>query len=87
MNKAMDNIIEKDQEAMPQKEVLSPVARHHRNERGKFFLLRNILNLIFIIGAIVGMFVYFFRDEEVGIVIVLGSMSFKMCECVIRLIK
>lgn len=63
--------------------------RHHRRqqERGKFFVLRNILNIIFIIGAIVGMLVYFFKNEEAGIVIVLGAMAFKMCECVIRLVK
>ncbi len=63
--------------------------RHHRSqhERGKFFMLRNILNIIFIIGAIIGMLVYFFKNEEMGIIIVLGAMAFKMCECVIRLIK
>ena len=30
---------------------------------------------------------YFFKNEEIGIVIVLGAMAFKMCECVIRLVK
>ena len=63
--------------------------RHHRapTERGKFFLLRNLLNTVFIIGAALGMIVYFFKNEEVGMVIVLGAMAFKMCECVIRLVK
>lgn len=65
-----------------------PERRHSRpKERGKFFLLRNILNTVFIIGAVVGMLVYFFKNEEVGTIIVLGSMSVKMCECVIRLVK
>ncbi len=50
-------------------------------------MLRNILNIIFIIGAVVGMLCYFFKNEEIGIVIVLGAMAFKMCECVIRLVK
>lgn len=69
--------------------VLHRPERHHRmpQERGKFFLLRNILNIVFIIGAIVGMIVYFFKSDEVGIIIVLGAMAFKMCECVIRLVK
>lgn len=62
--------------------------RHRRAQgRGKFFMLRNILNIIFIIGAVVGMLCYFFKNEEIGIVIVLGAMAFKMCECVIRLVK
>lgn len=61
--------------------------RRRRGDRGKFFVLRNILNIIFIIGAIIGMVVYFFKNEEAGIIIVLGAMAFKMCECVIRLVK
>jgi len=70
--------------------VLVRPTRHHRREekgRGKFFVLRNILNIIFIIGAAVGMLVYFFKNDEVGMIIVLGAMAFKMCECVIRLVK
>lgn len=63
--------------------------RHHRREkeRGKFFVLRNVLNIIFIVGAVIGMLVYFFKNEDAGTVIVLGAMAFKMCECVIRLVK
>lgn len=70
-------------------ETLRRPERHHRSkdERGKFFILRNILNTIFIVGAITGMITYFFKNEEVGKIIVLGSMAFKMCECVIRLVK
>ena len=65
-----------------------PIRRNRRAQgRGKFFMLRNILNIIFIIGAVVGMLCYFFKNEEIGIVIVLGAMAFKMCECVIRLVK
>lgn len=65
------------------------VQRHHRKygERGKFFMLRNILNIVFIIGAIAGMLIYFFKSDEAGTIIVLGAMAFKMCECVIRLVK
>lgn len=78
-----DNNVENTQDTLHRPE------RHRRDEsgRGKFFVLRNILNIIFIISAIIGMLVYFFKNEEVGIVIVLGAMAFKMCECVIRLVK
>ena len=66
-----------------------PERRHRRpqQERGRFFILRNILNIIFIIGAIVGMIAYFFKISDAGTIIVLGTMAFKMCECVIRLVK
>lgn len=65
-----------------------PEKHHSRTkDRGKFFALRNLLNIIFIIGAIVGMIIYFFHDAERGMIIVLGAMAFKMCECVIRLVK
>lgn len=64
-------------------------SRHHRapKEKGKFFWLRNTLNIIFIIGAVVGMFVYFLKSDKAGTIIVMTAMAFKMCECVIRLIK
>ena len=82
----MDNINSNTDNGTTEESTLRMPERHHRRpkERGKFFLLRNI---IFIIGAIVGMLVYFFQNEGVGTVIVLGAMAFKMCECVIRLVK
>ena len=85
----MDNINSNTDTGTTEESNLRMPERHHRRqkERGKFFLLRNILNIIFIIGAIVGMLVYFFQNEGAGTVIVLGAMAFKMCECVIRLVK
>ncbi len=79
-----DNSIQEGTTGFAQK----PERRHSRpKDKGKFFALRNLLNIIFIIGAIVGMIVYFFHDSERGMIIVLGAMAFKMCECVIRLVK
>lgn len=62
---------------------------HHRREDNgdKFFKIRNILNLIFILGAVVGMIFYFFFGKETGIVIILVSMAFKFFECIFRFIK
>ncbi len=78
------NTFEEDSEST----VRRPERRHSRpQERGKFFWLRNLLNIVFIIGAIVGMLVYFFKNDEIGMIIILGAMAFKMCECVIRLVK
>ena len=62
--------------------------RHQANEKQiMIFKLRNILNIIFIIGAIVGMVYYFFFDEYIGTIIILVAMGFKITETSIRLLK
>lgn len=61
-----------------------------KEERRKqrFFRLRQILNTVFIIGAIVGVAMYYFSDvPQTGIIVVLCSMLFKIVECVFRFIK
>jgi len=50
--------------------------------------IRNWLSIIFIIGAIVGMIVYFLNypsNRETGIYIILGSMIFKFIESALRM--
>ena len=66
----------------------------HRHRRGdenegeeKFVMLRQVLNLLFIVGAIVGVAVYFYHSRQQGTAIILGSMVFKFAECVFRLMK
>ena len=49
--------------------------------------LRNILNLIFMVGAIVGVGIYLLGDKTVGTIVVLVAMSFKIVECSLRLIR
>ena len=49
--------------------------------------LRNILNIIFMLGALVGLLVYFYSNHEVGIYIILGAISVKFVECALRIIK
>ncbi|MBM6992606.1 MAG: hypothetical protein I3J02_04995 [Prevotella sp.] len=51
-----------------------------------FFKLRNWLNIIFMIGAIVGVCVYLALDHQTGIIIVLGAMVFKIVETALRFI-
>ncbi|MCQ2244715.1 MAG: hypothetical protein MJZ32_10720 [Bacteroidaceae bacterium] len=61
--------------------------RSRRDEdsmKQKFFLIRNILNTIFIIGAIVGVLLYFFYSNTIGTYVILGAMIFKMAECCFR---
>ncbi len=47
--------------------------------------VRNWLSTIFIIGAIVGLIVYFSYNHETGIYIILGSMIFKFVESALRM--
>lgn len=61
----------------------------HRRENGKdrYLRLRNILNLIFMLGALIGVLVYFQWDKQTGTIIILVSMVFKIVECVFRFMK
>ncbi|RRD02060.1 hypothetical protein EII32_05020 [Prevotella sp. OH937_COT-195] len=65
------------------------IRRTHRKEKDpdRYFVLRNWLNTFFILGAIVGMCIYFFADRDTGTYIVLGSMVLKFVECIFRLMK
>lgn len=61
---------------------------HARNDKQEMiFKLRNILNIIFILGSIFGMIYYFFIDDYIGTFIILGAMAFKITETSIRLLK
>lgn len=59
----------------------------HRNRGDRYIVLRNILNIIFMLGALVGMAVYFKLDHQAGTIVILSSMLFKIVECVFRFIK
>lgn len=67
------------------------IPRHRRGEEykqpDKFFKIRNILNIIFIIGAIAGMIVYFFSSHFAGTIIIIGAMLFKTVECCLRFFR
>lgn len=52
--------------------------------------IRNILNIIFMIGAVVGVILYLQKNEEthqLGLYIILISMCFKIAESSLRMIK
>jgi len=66
--------------------------RHHRradsgDAKGKYFVARNILNILFMIGAVVGMSVYYLSDHTTGIIVILSSMVFKLAECCLRFFR
>ena len=49
--------------------------------------LRNILNIIFMVGAVIGVGIYLLADTFVGTIVVLAAMCFKIVECSLRLIR
>lgn len=52
--------------------------------RKNFLRLRNWLNLVFMIGAVVGVLLYFFADQTVGTIVILVAMVFKIVETALR---
>lgn len=65
--------------------------RHHRREEepapDKTLKARNVLNIIFMLGAIVGVIIYLWVDHNAGVITVLAAMVFKIVECCIRFIR
>lgn len=49
--------------------------------------LRLVLNIIFMVCAVVGVSWYFISDHQTGTIIVLTGMVFKFVELVIRIFK
>lgn len=68
--------------------LVDPSERHHRRRKeAKMLMVRNVLNTIFMIGAIVGV-VYTLKGERtIGIYIVCASMVLKFVESALRLLK
>ncbi|WP_276892500.1 hypothetical protein [Hallella bergensis] len=52
--------------------------------RKNFLRLRNWLNLVFMIGAVAGVLLYFFADQTVGTIVILVAMVFKIVETALR---
>ncbi|MBP5257515.1 MAG: hypothetical protein K6A98_04640 [Prevotella sp.] len=62
--------------------------RHRRPEleAPRYDKLRQWLNIIFMLGAVVGLLFYFFGDRTVGIIVIMAAMVFKFIECALRFI-
>ncbi|MBQ6203687.1 MAG: hypothetical protein IJK46_06280 [Prevotella sp.] len=61
--------------------------RGSEQEEDRFLMLRQILNLLFMVGAAAGLAVYFLSSTQIGTFIILFSMVLKIVECVLRLLK
>lgn len=65
-----------------------PVRSHRREEeRDRFFVLRNTLNILFMLCAVAGVAVYYMRSEQLGTYIILVAIVFKLVECCVRMLK
>lgn len=67
--------------------------RHHRRapkpirDESKTHTLRNALNLIFIVGCIVGMAWYFYADHTTAFYILIVASVFKFVELTLRIMR
>lgn len=70
-------------------EIENSTARRRKQEiNDRFLPIRQWLNIIFMVGAVVGVAVYLLADTNTpGIIIILASMVFKMIESLLRFIR
>lgn len=54
---------------------------------GMLLKVRNVLNIIFMLGAVVGVIYYVSADKQIGVYIILVAMVFKIIESAIRLLR
>lgn len=83
-------MIQNDNEMNNQMDDENIVVRHHRKpqkERDAFFVIRQILNVLFMVGAVAGCIVYLKVDDRMGAILIIIAMAFKMAECVLRFKK
>lgn len=69
--------------------VAQPPRRNHRQprEQNRIDYIRQWLNIIFMLGAVVGVIFYFLSDSNTGVIILLAAIVFKFVECVLRVIN
>lgn len=63
--------------------------RNHQKpqEHTRVDYVRQWLNIIFMLGAVVGAIVFLASDRNTGIIIMLGAVVFKFVECILRVIN
>lgn len=58
---------------------------HRKPLERRLLMLRNVLNIIFMVTAVTGVYFYLKVDERQGIIIVLVAMAIKLLESAIRI--
>ena len=90
MSKQIDDMEEIYGPSVPEDDIPHP-KRHNLEpfrDSSKTRVLRFWLNIIFLVGAIIGLVVYFYSDEkELAKWILLGSCAFKFVELALRILK
>lgn len=65
--------------------------RRHRmpriEDQGRLHQVRQVLNLIFILGAILGMVLYFKAGRDTGTYVLIAACVFKFVEVTLRIMK
>ena len=56
-------------------------------ERGRFFVLRQVPNTLFILTALAGLLVFFKFSRDVGSYLLIASCGLKFAEVTLRLMK
>lgn len=54
--------------------------------KGRFFKIRNWLNIIFILAAVAGMAISYFCNSTIGFIVIIAAIVLKFVECILRLI-
>lgn len=62
-----------------------PLEKMSYANKGRFFKIRNILNIVFILLAIIGMVVYLYSNHFIGGTILIASIIIKFSESVLRI--
>lgn len=61
--------------------------KHRRGQPDRFNAIRNVLNLLFMVVAVVGVVIYCTNaDKTTGTIVVLAAMALKIVECALRFI-
>lgn len=62
-----------------------PLEKMSYANKGRFFKIRNILNIAFILLAITGMVIYLYSNHFIGGAILIASIIIKFSESVLRI--
>lgn len=81
-NESLSSPEERDLVAHPKRHNLEPF-----RDSSKTRTLRFWLNVIFMIGAITGLIVYFYASQQVAIYILIVASVFKFIELALRILK
>ena len=60
---------------------------HRKRDDDNMLKFRNVLNIIFMVMAVIGVVLYFTQYRTIGTYVLLAAMAVKMVECCIRMLR